>query len=261
MVVEVGSLTTPAILSQLEPMNTTLAWLGSVNIMIGFFNLIPALPLDGGRIIRSLIWAISNDIRRSTRWTTWLGQGIAWMMILGGVVTVLGVRIPLMGGSILNGIWLILIGAFLNNAAVTADRQTLIEEKRTTVQVRSVMQIRVPIISSATSLGDALIRNLSQPDGHTMFVTDGQDVVGMVAMQDVKKSFAGNWAMTTVGDIMTPVADLLYVTADEDITEAFERLQKFDMRHIPVMFNNRIVGLLHRKDVHQLLQLYSDPGL
>ena len=261
MVVEAGSLTTPAILSQLDPMNTTLTWLGSVNIMIGFFNLIPALPLDGGRIIRSLIWAISNDIRRSTRWTTWLGQGIAWTMILGGVVTVFGVQFPLLGVSILNGIWLILIGAFLNNAAVTADRQMLIEEKRITVAVRSVMQTRVPIISSDTSLADALIRNLSHPEGHTMFVTDGQDVIGMVAIQDVKKSFAGNWAMMTVGDIMTPVADLLYVTADEDISEAFERLQKFDMRHIPVMFNNRIVGLLHRKDVRQLLQLYSDPGL
>jgi len=261
MVIEAGSLTTPAVLSQLAPINVILTWLGSVNIMIGFFNMIPALPLDGGRIIRSLIWAISNDIRRSTRWTTWLGQGIAWIMILSGVVTVFGVKFPLLGGSILNGIWLILIGAFLNNAAVTADRQTLIEEKQTIVQVRSIMQTRVPIISSDTSLGDALIRNLSQPDGHTMFVTDGQDVVGMVAMQDVKKSFSGQWAMTTVGDIMTPVADLLYVTADEDITEAFERLQKFDMRHIPVMFNNRIVGLLHRKDVHQLLQLYSDPGL
>ena len=77
IVVDAASLTAPAVLSRLQPVNTTLAWLGSVNIMIGFFNLIPAFPLDGGRIVRSLIWAVSRDIRRSTRWATRSGQGIA----------------------------------------------------------------------------------------------------------------------------------------------------------------------------------------
>jgi CBS domain-containing protein len=67
------------------------------------------------------------------------------------------------------------------------------------------------------------------------------------------------WSSATVREIMTPVSDLLFVSADEDVVEALERLQRFGMRHIPVMVNNRIVGLLHRKDVHRLLQLQSRP--
>jgi Zn-dependent protease/predicted transcriptional regulator len=259
-VVNAGSLTAPAILAQLAPVNATLAWLGSVNIMIGFFNLIPAFPLDGGRIVRSLIWAVLNDIRRSTRWATRLGQGIAWAMILIGVVMVFEVKLPFVGSDIFNGLWLIFIGIFLHSAASSSYRQTVMEDRLATVSVRSVMQTRVPVIPSSASLAELLDKNLAQPDGHAMFVMDSQDVVGMVALRDVRKSLMKQWSTATVRDIMTPLSDLLYVSADEDVAEALEQLQRLDMRHIPVRFNNRIVGLLHRKDVHHLLHLHSRLG-
>jgi Zn-dependent protease/CBS domain-containing protein len=258
--VNANSLNEPAMLANLQPLNTTLAWLGSVNLLIGLFNLIPAFPLDGGRIIRSLIWAVSNDVHRSTRWATWLGQGIAWTMIAGGAVMVFGFSVPLVGGGMFNGLWLIFIGAFLNNAALTGYRQTVTEERLANVRVRSVMQTRVPLVSSSASLQELMGSNPAQPDGSTLFVTDGQDVVGLVAMKDVKKSLMEKRPMTKVADIMTPVSELLYVGADEDVVNALERLQQFDLRHIPVMLNNRIVGLLHRNDVHQFLQLHSEPG-
>lgn len=260
IVMDAGSLVQPTILSRLQPINTTLAWLGSVNLLIGFFNLIPAFPLDGGRIVRSIIWALLNDVRRSTRWATWLGQGIAWAMIVGGAVIIFGLTLPVVGTGIFNGLWLILIGAFLNNAAIAGYRQAVAEDRLAKVQVRSVMQTRVPLISSDASLSELLDRNLAQPDSHTLFVTDGQDVVGLVAMKDVKKFLTSQWSTATVADIMTPVSDLLYVNADEDVVNAFERLQRLDLRHIPVMLNNRIVGMLHRNDVHRLLQLNSEIG-
>jgi CBS domain-containing protein len=258
MVADAGSLTVPVSFSRLEPMNTTLAWLGSVNIMIGFFNLIPAFPLDGGRIVRSLIWAVLDDIRRSTRWATRIGQGIAWTMVVTGAVMVFGVHLPFLGGAVFNGLWLIFIGIFLQHAAVTGYRQAVIEDKLATVPVRNVMQTSVPVISSNASLGELLKMNLTQPDGHTIFVTENHEIVGLVTMREVKRSLMDNRPLATVGDIMTPVSDLHYVSADEDVIDAFERLQRFDMRQIPVMFNNRIVGLLHRKDVHRLLQLPSE---
>ena len=259
MIVDARTLTQPTILSDLQPLNTTLAWLGSVNILIGLFNLIPAFPLDGGRIVRSLLWAISKNIRLSTRWATWLGQAIAWLMILGGAALVFGLRLPFVGGTF-NGLWLIFIGVFLNNAALMGYRQTVAEEGRAKVPVRSVMQTRVPLIEASNSLAGLLKLNFAQPDGYTMFVTDGHDVVGIVVLKDVRKSVKGDWAIATVGDVMIPVSDLLYVSADEDVVHALERLQGLDLRHIPVMLNNRIVGLLHRNDVNRLLQLQSEPG-
>jgi Zn-dependent protease/CBS domain-containing protein len=258
MVVDLVSLTAPAILSQLQPMNTTLAWLGSVNIMIGFFNLIPAFPLDGGRIVRSLIWAILNDIRRSTRWATWLAQAIAWLMIVGGLVTVFGINLPYIGGNLFSGLWLIFIGIFLHSAAMSGYRQAAMEDRLASVLVRSVMQTRVPVIPSNASLGDLLDRNLTQPDGYFMFVMENREVIGLVAISDVKKSPMDKWSSATVRDIMTPISALRYVSADEAIVDAFERLQRFDLRHIPVKFNNRVVGLLHLRDVHRLFQLQTE---
>ena len=256
-----GSLTGPSLLFQLKPLSTTLAWLGSVNIMIGLFNLIPAFPLDGGRIIRSLLWAVLHDVRRSTRWATRLGVGIAWTTIASGVVMMLGGNVLFFEGGLFNGMWLTFLGVFLNNAALTGYRQAVIEDQLAAVPVRSVMQTHVPIIPSKASLGDLLNRNLTQPDGHAMFVTEGQEVIGMVAMKDVKKSLRDEWSTATVADIMTPVSDLHYVTADEDVVDALERLQRLELRQIPVKFENRIVGLLHRKDVHRLLHLQSQLGL
>ncbi len=259
LVLDSGSLTTPMMLTSLQPVNTTLAWLGSVNIMIGFFNLIPAFPLDGGRIVRSLIWALLDDVRRSTRWAIWLGQAIAWAMIACGLVMTFGVKLPLLGGDLFNGVWLIFIGIFLHTAAGTGQRQAVQEDRLATLTVRSIMQTRVPVISSSASLGDLLNSNLTQPDGHAMFVIENQEVVGLVAMPDVRKSLVGKWSEATVRDIMTPISDLLYVSADEDVVDAFDRLQRFDMRHMPVKFNNRIVGLLHQKDIHALFQLQTEP--
>ena len=256
--INVGALTTPATFAQLQPVNTALAWLGSVNIMIGFFNLIPAFPLDGGRMVRSLIWAVLNDIRRSTRWAIRLGQGIAWIMIVIGLVIAFGGKLPFLEADIFSGAWLIFIGIFLHNAVVTGYQQTAVEDRLATIQVRNVMQTSVPLISSTASLGDLLNRNLMQPDGYTMFVMENQEVIGLVAMPDVKKSLMNKWSSATVRDIMTPVSELLYVSADEDVVDAFERLQRFDMRHMPVKLNNRVVGLLHKKDVHRLFKLQPE---
>lgn len=255
-----GSLTTPAILLQLEPLSTTLAWLGSVNILIGLFNLIPAFPLDGGRIVRSVMWAITKNVRKSTRWAARLGQAIACGLILGGLVMLLGVRLPFFGSGIFNSIWLIFIGAFLNNAARTGYRQAVMEDRLAAVPVRSVMQTSVPIIPSGASLRELLHKHLAQPEGQPLFVMEGQEVVGIVAMKDVKKSLPDHWPTATVGDIMTPVSDLHCVTADEDMVDVIDYLQRSELRQIPVMFNNRIVGLLHKKDVNRLLQLPSQLG-
>jgi Zn-dependent protease/CBS domain-containing protein len=258
LMVNTSSLTAPALLAQLQPMNTTLAWLGSVNIMIGFFNLIPAFPLDGGRIVRSVIWAVLNDIRRSTRWATWFGQAIAWSMIVSGLVMVLGIKLPIVGDDLFNGLWLILIGVFLQNAAMSGYRQAVVEDRLASVLVRSVMQTGVPVILSNASLDNLLKRNLMQPDVNVMFVMENQEVIGLVAIPDVKKLLMDKSSSVIVRDVMTPISELRYVSADEDITDAFERLQRFDMRHIPVKFNNRVVGLLHLRDVHRWFQVQTE---
>jgi predicted transcriptional regulator len=126
------------------------------------------------------------------------------------------------------------------------------------VPVRKVMQTQVPMVSSETSIDELVNNNFAQLDGQAMLVTKGEDVVGMVAMNDIQKSAKDKWDSTSVAEIMTPVSRLDFVTPDQDAADAFDRLQKLDLRQIPVMLNNKIVGLLRLKDIMRWLQFQSD---
>jgi len=247
-----------SLLARLQPMNTILAWLGSVNIMVGFFNLIPAFPLDGGRIVRSLIWAVSGDVRNSTRWAALLGQGIAWSMVIAGSVMMLGLTLPIFGTGLFNGIWLVFIGWFLNNAASAGYKHVIVQDMLVDVPVRNVMQTHFPVVSSNVSVDELITRQLTQPEERTMLVAEGENVVGMVVMNDIERSSKEKADSTPVSEIMTPVSRLEYVTPDQDVAEAFDRLQRLELRQIPVVLNNRVVGLLRRKDILHWLQLRSE---
>lgn len=250
------AMTATSLLGRLQPLNTILAWLGSINIMVGFFNLIPAFPLDGGRIVRSLFWAISGDLRIATRWAALMGQGIGWAMIFGGIAMIFGLRLPIFGTGLFNGVWLIFIGWFLNNAAAAGYKHVVVQEVLNDVPVRNVMQTHIPVIPSDVPVNE-LIASPSSED-RTMLVTEGSDVVGMVAMNDIENSSRQIGSSIPVSDVMTPVADLVCVTPDQDVAEAFDHLQRLDLRQMPVVLNNRIVGLLRRKDILRWLQLNSE---
>lgn len=123
-------------LGELNAVQTLSIWLGSINILLGIFNLIPGYPLDGGRVLRSILWAITKNLRKATRWASYVGQAIAWVMILSGIAMVFGFRIPLVGQGLVNGIWLIFIGWFLNNAANKGYRQLVVKDILEDVPVR-----------------------------------------------------------------------------------------------------------------------------
>lgn len=253
-----AALNASALLARLQPMNTILAWLGSINIMVGFFNLIPAFPLDGGRIVRALLWAITRDLRRATRLAALLGQGIGWSMIIAGAVMLVGIRVSFFGTGIFNGLWLIFIGWFLNNAAMAGYRHVAMQGMLVDIPVRHVMQTQFPVVPSNASLDELVSRQLGKPEEQMMLVADGQNVVGMVAMHDVARSAKDAWDRTPVRAIMTPVSDLDYVTPDQDVAEVFDHLQRHQLRQVPVVANNQVVGLLRRQDVARWLQLRSE---
>lgn len=247
-----------SILSQLQPFRTILAWLGSVNIMVGLFNMIPAFPLDGGRVLRSMFWAITSDIRKSTRWASILGQIIAWSFILAGVAMMFGIPIPFLGTGLFNGLWIIFIGWFLNNAASNGYRYVEIQEILEDIPVRRVMQTQIPMVSSETTVTDLVNHRFQQLDGQTLLVTTGEEVVGILGMGDIQKSAKTKWDSTSVGQIMTPVSQLEYVTPDQDAADAFDHLQRLHQRQIPVKLNNQIIGLLRQKDILRWLQFQSE---
>ncbi|MGH2520980.1 MAG: site-2 protease family protein, partial [Anaerolineales bacterium] len=131
-------------LAELGPVSTLLLWLGPINIVLGIFNLIPGFPLDGGRVLRSLLWAITNNLKQATRWASWVGQAVAWLFIIGGIAMIFGVRLPFFGSGFLSGLWLAFIGWFLNNAAAQSYQHVVVEDLLEGVPVARLMRADAP---------------------------------------------------------------------------------------------------------------------
>ena len=250
----------PAMLSQLGPISTILLWLGSVNILVGLFNLIPGFPLDGGRILRSILWAITDNLSKATRWASWIGQAVAWALILAGISMMFGVTIPLLGSGFINGIWIMFIGWFLQNAAVQSYRKVVVEDILEDVPVKRMMYTDVPVVHADLTVAKLVDDYIMKSDNRAFIVFDGEKMLGLVTIEDVRKTAPEARSLTLVRDVMTPSQKMIVVAPDEEASEAFYRLQSEDIRQLPVVNGNKIVGLLRRKDIIRWLQLQSHFG-
>ena len=247
--------------AQLSPVTTLLLWLGSINVFLGCFNLVPGFPLDGGRVLRSIFWAASDDLRLATRWASWIGQGIAWLMIGGGIAMVFGMQIPFLGSGVSGGLWLAFIGWFLHSSASAGYRQVVVQAILEDVPVERMMRANPPSVPPGISVDELVNDGIMGTDDHAFPVVDGGELVGLVTLEDVRAVSRTSWGNTLVRQIMTPTDQLVSVTADGDAAEALNKLQSRDVRQLPVMRNGTLAGLLRRRDIVKWLQLHSEPGL
>lgn len=248
------------LLSQVGPANTIFLWLGSINILVGLFNLIPGFPLDGGRIVRAILWGITDNLKKATRWASWLGQGVAWLLIFAGMSMLFGAQIPFLGSGFINGLWLIFIGWFLQNAAAQSYRRVVVQDILEDVPVKRLMNPNVPTAPADISVQEFVDHYLIQSDNRAFIVYDGDQMLGLVTLEDVRKVSNESRRTTKVRDVMTPSAEMIVVAPEEDVTDAFDRLQMKDIRQLPVVAGNKIVGLLRRKDIVRWLQFRSQAG-
>ncbi|MGC9522865.1 MAG: site-2 protease family protein [Anaerolineae bacterium] len=246
------------VLTRLNPTLTILAWLGSVNVILGVFNLIPGFPLDGGRVLRSLLWAITDNLRQATQWASWIGQGISWLMVFAGIAMAFGVRIPLLGQGFASGLWLAFIGWFLHNAAVQSYQQMVIRDALEDVPVTEVMRRNLPTISPNRSVAELVHDYIMQTDERGFPVVDQGDLVGMVTLDDVRSISRDAWQSTRVQEIMTPRERLQTLTTEANASDALDGLAQFDIRQLPVLSEGRLQGLVRRSDIVKWLQLQSD---
>jgi len=248
-------------LAQLPPLSTLLIWLGSVNIFLGLFNLVPGFPLDGGRILRSILWGISDNLRLATRWASGISQGIAWMMILAGFAMAFGVSIPIFGTGMVSGLWLVFIGWFLNSSAIASYRQVVIQDVLEDVPLTRMMRTDPPTVSPSITVDELVNDGVMGTDDHAFPVVEEGRLVGLVTLEDIRAVGRDSWGDRQVHEIMTPVDQLVSLKLEEDAAEALTKLRSHDVRQLPVLQNGALAGLLRRRDIIKWLQLQSDvPG-
>ena len=248
-------------LAALAPLPTLLVWLGPVNLMLAIFNLVPGFPMDGGRVLRAILWAITGDLLRATRHASRAGQGFAWLLMTIGLLMLLGVRLPFLGGGFLSGLWLALIGWFLNNAAIQSYRQLLIREALANVTVTRLMQTQFTRVGPQLSVS-ALVDEYLMPSGQRAFPVeqDGR-FVGMVSLHDLRKRPRDSWNRTTVGEIMTPVSAIIAVAPGQGAMQALALLAQHDLNQLPVVENGMLLGLVRREDILRWLSVHGEPAL
>jgi Zn-dependent protease/predicted transcriptional regulator len=247
-------------LEQLGPLPVMLLWLGSINVLLGVFNLIPGFPLDGGRVLRSILWSITGDLRRATRWASEVGQAVAWLFIVMGVAMVFGVSVPFFGTGLIGGVWLAFIGWFLNSAAVQSYQQIIVHDILDGVPVARMMRPYPPTVPPTISVSALVHQHVMGTDDHAFPVVDGGRLVGLVTLEDVRSVSKEAWENTIVQQIMTPFEKLVTATETEEATSAWDKLLQRDVRQLPVLRGTELVGLLRRRDIVKWLQLHSKLG-
>lgn len=247
------------VLRGLGPLSTLLLWLGPINIVLGIFNLVPGFPLDGGRIVRSILWALTDNLRRATRLASYLGQGVAWLMIGSGFAMVFGIRIPFFGTGLVSGLWLAFIGWFLHSAATRSYQQVVIRDLLEDVPVSSMMRDDTPSVAPDLTVNQLVNDHFMRSDHQAFPVIEGGKLVGLVGMEDVRSVPRDGWGSKLTRDIMRSTSDLAAVGPNEDAADALDMLRQREARQLLVLRNgSELVGLLRPQDIMRWLQLHSD---
>lgn len=242
-------------LNQLGPAATLLFWLGPVNIILGLFNLVPGFPLDGGRVFRAAIWGATGDLHKATRWAAGAGKAFGWLLIASGFAMILGIQVPIFGSGFVGGLWLALIGWFLNNAAVMSYQQLVVQQSLDKTPVSEVMQTELTRIPPDISLATLVDEYLLHSSQRIFAVTRGGDFLGLVCLEDLRGVKPGEREHMKVADIMTPKDRLTTVKSSDDAASATDTLNQKNVNQLPVMENDRLVGLLTRESVLRWLSL------
>jgi Zn-dependent protease/CBS domain-containing protein len=239
---------------QTDPVAGLLNYLGQVNLVLGVFNLLPGFPMDGGRVLRSIIWGVSGNFNRATNIATITGRVIGWAMILYGVFLVLN-------NNLLGGLWIAFIGWFLSSAAESSRQQATIQEHLKGAHVRDVMDVStMHMVSPQTSVEDMVRNVFVQGQCRAAAVSDEGKPVGIVTVADIRKLPREQWSATPVSQVMTR-EPLYSVKPDDDLGAAVQVIASHDLNQVLVVQDDRLAGMLCRADIIRYVNLSQESNI
>ena len=234
-----------------------LGYLGVTNLLLGAFNLIPGFPLDGGRVLRSIIWGVTGSLRRATRAAALVGQIIAYLLIFAGVFL-------FFGGNFINGLWFGFIGWFLLQAAQAANSQVMLESVFKGVTVGQLMS-PAPMNAPANISLQQLVDGYLLPHGVRAIPVvrgDDQQLAGLITLADIRHVPREQWPQTPVGHAMIPLERLHAVHPQRNLNDALPLMTGRDVNQLPVVDDaGRLVGILSRDAILRYVEIRRGLGL
>ncbi len=253
-----GLLLVAGALIQQAQVQALVGWLGVINVALGAFNLVPGYPMDGGRVLRAILWRIRGDRLVATRQAAMVGRVIGYLMVAGGIFWALRSR------DIGSGLWLALVGWFLATAAEATLQQAGVERSLSGVRVRDAMEVSPAAVSPNESVADLVSERMLRGDDRSFLVRheDG-GLAGVVTLGDVRRLPRDAWADRRVTDIMTRYGDLATIGPDEPLAEALRLIQEREVGQLPVIGDEarQPLGLVTRRGILRLIDARMKLGL
>ena len=222
------------------------AWLGYINLILLVFNLLPALPLDGGRVFRSLLWLRSGDFTRATRIAADVGRGFGYLLIAGGLLLFIA-------QGAWSGAWLAFLGWFLLNAAAAEGRYALLRDAFGDLRVRDLMIRQPESVAADWSLAE-FMDGVAHVHHFTTYPVVARDrVVGLLPFAAVARVPRRDWEESRVDQCMIPIDEATKVREDEPLLDALGDLQQGQLDRALVLADDHVVGLLSISDIGRLI--------
>lgn len=234
-----------------SPGMAMLLWLGYINLTLAAFNLVPGYPLDGGRVLRALIWWKTGDADRSTQLAARVGQVVALGFIALGIYR-------FFGGAGIGGLWIAFIGWFLLQAARESYVRVGIAHALEGVRVGDVMTRDCPTVDGWLNVQNFVEQHLLHTGRRCFIVMDKGEIAGLVTPNELKGIDRATWPFKTLNDVMVPLADLHAVIPDTPLTTALETMSRYDLNQLPVISNGHLDGILSRAELLSYLQTHAE---
>lgn len=222
-----------------------------LNLVVGIFNLIPGFPLDGGRILRAILWQYFDDIKKATAIASGFGRAFAFLLIGLGLFS-------LFTGSIISGIWFIFIGFFLQEAADVSYRQVVMKKILGGLKVKKFITRDVISVPAKIKLHQ-LVDDYFFKYRHASFpVIEEDTILGLVTLHDVKEVAKDKWEETSAKDIMIPLNKELIIKETAEAMDALAKLARNGIGRLLVIEDSKLIGILSQRDIMRLFEFKNE---
>ncbi len=236
----------------LHPVNVPLggitAYIGWANIGLGLFNLVPGYPMDGGRVLRAIVWGATKSYSRGTRVAARVGSVVAYLFIFIGVTL-------LFRGQIANGAILAFIGWFILTNAQGTVQQLALQQGLGGIVVDAVMTRVFATVETSVPLSQVVNAAFLTQNTRVAAVMHGGRFVGFVTLLDIMRVPQEQWGSVRADAVMIPTHRLVTVRPTDPALAAIQRMQQGDLNQLPVVLDGQMVGLLTRDDILRFLHL------